>query len=460
MKTTTSLILLLLLCSTARSALHLNPDGLGQVLIFPYYSVNNGLDTVYTITNTTADTKAIKVKFIEGDNGLEVLDFNVYLDAYDSWSGALVPTTSTIGSHTGEPTALHVSNDQSCVPFLVKSGQEFLPFTIDQDPPNTNMQRTREGTIEVIEMATFAGPTQSFADHGTSGVPANCASIQADWADNNIYDFGDEDLVSGGLMGHASLINVAEGLTMDYQAIALNDFWVSNVGNHAEPGSLFPSLAQADLETDIIVDNQLYEAFWPSGAEAVSAVLSAAELINEYEFNPLNFGQSEWVISMPTKLFHTNTNTPIPPFSDPWDGTESCENYTASIWDRDQQQGSLSVPDGNRGLNPQLCLYTNVIQILPPGTNPPAISALLGSHNVSTLNGVNSPSATDSGWARLTFDGPQQRMTPLVGDSVVGLPMVGFQIRQFTNQQAQPDLIAQYGQAFSHKYVRQVEVNP
>ena len=445
--------LFVLSLSAAHAAVHINPDGNGQVLIFPYYTVNNNLNTIYTVTNTTPDTKAIKVRFLEGLNSQEMLEFNVYLDGYDSWTGTLVPTSSTVGSHTGEPSVLHVSADNSCSPFLVTSGQEFLPWTIESDPPNTNMQRGREGVIEVIEMATFYGPTITWAKHDISGVPNNCAAIQADWDDNGVYDTEDEQDVTGGLIGSAILVNVADGLSTGYRAIALDNFWSADTGSHTEPGSLLPNLAFGDVSSEVMIDDQVYGATWASGAESVSATLMSHRLINTYDIDPLNSSLTEWVISFPTKRYHTDVAGPmaIPPFSNLWDGNQSCEVFAPGIRDNDQQSGLSG--------NASLCLMTNVIQFLETGSSPPAVTALLGSHNNLTLFGPSNPAATDAGWAQISFDDPQQRSIPLTGDTFLGLPAVGLQFNQLTNSQAQPGLVAQYASSTAHRYTRTVETN-
>jgi hypothetical protein len=68
-----------------------NHDGLGQALIYPYYTVRVvptgliGSDAAYnsllSVVNSTASAKAVKVRFLEGKNSREVLDFNLYLSA-------------------------------------------------------------------------------------------------------------------------------------------------------------------------------------------------------------------------------------------------------------------------------------------------------------------------------------------------------------------------------------------
>jgi len=75
------------------SAVNINSNGTGEVLVYPYYSALNGTDTYVSVVNTTSSAKAVKVRFTEGRNSREVLDFNLYLSARDTWTGAVVATT-------------------------------------------------------------------------------------------------------------------------------------------------------------------------------------------------------------------------------------------------------------------------------------------------------------------------------------------------------------------------------
>ena len=88
-------------------AVTVNPRGTGQVLLFPYYTVNGGNQTLLTVVNTTSDVKAVKVRFREGLNSRDVLNFNVYLAAYDAWVAA-------VASVPGQDAAQLVTNDVSC----------------------------------------------------------------------------------------------------------------------------------------------------------------------------------------------------------------------------------------------------------------------------------------------------------------------------------------------------------
>ena len=54
-----------LLGASAANAVFVNPEGHGQVLIYPYYTVEGGHDTYINLVNTTNETKAVKVRFVE-----------------------------------------------------------------------------------------------------------------------------------------------------------------------------------------------------------------------------------------------------------------------------------------------------------------------------------------------------------------------------------------------------------
>ena len=86
----------------AAEAVNLAPEGLGQALIYPYYTVRNGANgfaynTLLSVVNTTGSAKAVKVRFLEGKNSKEVLDFNLYLSHNDVWTAGVIPTADGAG---------------------------------------------------------------------------------------------------------------------------------------------------------------------------------------------------------------------------------------------------------------------------------------------------------------------------------------------------------------------------
>jgi len=93
--------------ASSASAVMLNPRGTGQVLIYPYYTVNHQ-QTLVSVINTTAHGKALKVRFREAYDGRDVANFNVYLGPYDSWVGAVYDTSAD-----GTGAAAIATNDNS-----------------------------------------------------------------------------------------------------------------------------------------------------------------------------------------------------------------------------------------------------------------------------------------------------------------------------------------------------------
>ena len=163
-------------------AVNLNPDGVGQVLIYPYYTSNGGNQTILWLVNTTDEAKAVKVRFLEGFNSREVLDFNLYLSKFDVW-------TAAIFDDAGTPTLI-IPDDSCTVPYLygnsqmkfahadaVFGQQAFLDlayndnmdsegnvvFTNDGGP--TGIDRAAEGYFEMIEMGTLVGESAMYATH-------------------------------------------------------------------------------------------------------------------------------------------------------------------------------------------------------------------------------------------------------------------------------------------------------
>src|SRR3954464_12503840 len=146
----------------AAHAVNISADGRGQVLLFPYYttradSAGNAYATLLSVVNATGVGKAVKVKFLEGKNSRQVLDFNLFLSPFDVWTAAILPDTATGGAKVG-------TFDLSCTlpPFSQSSTAPFVSFVNfaytggSDDKGGSSLDRTKEGYFEIIEMATYA----------------------------------------------------------------------------------------------------------------------------------------------------------------------------------------------------------------------------------------------------------------------------------------------------------------
>jgi hypothetical protein len=159
-------------------AVNVSADGLGNVLIYPYYTVNsdvnnNSFNTLMSVVNTTASTKAIKVRFREGRNSWEVLDFNVFLSPWDVWTGVITPgpVATPVANGTANPGGAQIStSDNSCtIPPFPAQGVPFRPANLESD--DNAVARTSEGYFEVFEMATYdaVSVTAINSKHGSNG---------------------------------------------------------------------------------------------------------------------------------------------------------------------------------------------------------------------------------------------------------------------------------------------------
>ena len=104
-------------------AVNLSPSGIGQVLIYPYYTVNAGQQTLLSIVNTSEAGKAVKVRFREAYNAREVLDFNVFLAPEDVWTATVfnLADAGLPGSGAGVFT-----RDASCMPPALNLYQQLI----------------------------------------------------------------------------------------------------------------------------------------------------------------------------------------------------------------------------------------------------------------------------------------------------------------------------------------------
>lgn len=142
----------------------LNPHGTGQVLVYPYCTVNSGKDTLLTLTNTSHLAKVVKVAFRESYNGRSVLEFLLYLSVHDSWTGA-------IGASAGDGATLH-SRDHSC---MTPSRAPTMPCSQPATPVRTtSVARERASSKWSIGSITPGSATEEAITHiQSSADPAN-----------------------------------------------------------------------------------------------------------------------------------------------------------------------------------------------------------------------------------------------------------------------------------------------
>lgn len=371
--------------AAAAQAVEVNHEGIGGALLYPLYSVQGSNTTDLSVTNTSDDFKAVKIRFVEAQNSAEVLDFHLYMSPQDVWTGALVPT---------ETGARLVTKDTSCIAGITgKDGKQIKPLNFSSaqieldemglaDPasPNYNKDfvastaeqlanRVKVGHFEVIEMATVTNPDLQAAIKHKDGVPGDCTAITEWWTsdlkmgtgtdrENRVGNAGDLSAPTGGLYGNAAIVNVKEGWAASYDAVALVDDLAAGTNfytdiQHPRPGSIYPHLASvlngANVEPD---DTRL---------DAVTEALRLASVYNSYYVDPALGASTDLVVTFPTKRFYTfeakdlDTNALAykyggtdNPFDEDWDDVERIAPvaFDATIYDREEEMLTVKAEDG------------------------------------------------------------------------------------------------------------------
>jgi hypothetical protein len=474
-------------------AVTLSPRGTGQVLIYPYYTVNRQ-QTLVSVINTTAHGKALKLRFREGYNGRDVANFNVYLGPYDSWVGAVFDTSGVVG--TGA--AAIATNDNSCtvpafplapVPGTLHAltfsnanysqGDYGMPAGTDSGP--VGVIRTREGFFEIIEMGEVvdqaSGSSKTLeAITPVNGLPPGCAQVQAAWAAGGYWQANPGiDLLppAGGVYGAAGIVNVAQGTLYAYDATAIDGF--SDVAQHTGPGDPKPNFgtaitnsAQALATAYVPIGNAMIKAQYPSatrGADAVSAVLAADRVFNEFLTDPAVGASSEWVVTFPTKQFYvdpaivgTEVTSYLPPFEEIFGGGHrglndpgvACNGIDFSYFDR---EGVIPTAyDCANNLcppihNPYLCYEAELLTFNQQDVEPGVASGILGS-----LHAINFSTSYRSGWFDLSLNDSYEALRPsLEGNVFAGQPVVGFLAVNYINANVTPGVLSNYSAVYAHR---------
>lgn len=505
--------------ATSAQAVTVSNDGLGQVLLYPYYTVTNGMNTLISVINTTPRGKAVKVRFLESLNSREVLDFNLYLSPNDVWTGMI---TADAGGG-----AKLVVNDASCTAPAIATAiggvgeQSFFTYGFDGSSgvaadaeAARGAARTQEGYIEVIEMGdidpeyVIAASSANFLASIThvAGVPKDCAGVSSEWASATPWapdtahtltpDISGLMAPTGGLAGSGTLINVAEGTDYTYDPTPLAGFSITP--NHSAPGSLNPSLADSINTSTVVTVSQttglaaVANDTWPhaayGGVDAVSAALMRSAVIDEFVVNTAIHAGTDWVVTMPTKRWYVDTASMffpnavvshgVRPFESVFKTGGACETISMAFTNQeeDKKTGSIGFSPAPIGKAQAICWEANVITF----NN----SNVLKSPQTATSHNVN-VGTYPAGWLSMSFPLSAALASNLPDDQNVvdagvgvtsgtdaadvlshqmtgplnvyqGLPVIGFSAQRYLNDVLGGGVLSNYGGNFNHRYQRTI----
>jgi len=484
-------------------AIFQDANNLGEALIYPYYTVNNdtagnAFNTFISVVNSTSDVKVVKVRFREGKNSAEVLDFNLYLSPNDVWTGAIVPQTSDVTSP-----AMILTADRSCTnPVIPAAGQAFVNFQFSgaaADGLAATLDRTREGYAEIFEMGrlvTGSAAALAAIHNPATGVPTctNLTGLTVPTVTAAVT------APTGGLMGTGTLINVTSGRDTMYNA---NGFgaW-STLQQYRDIGTDSPNFSDTTPAASVVfgiasnlfatttqVAPTLYVSSWTgttpvsAGAKAASATMMHADVLNEYILDAATRSGTDWVMTFPTKRLFVSTTTVVAPFTNLLTTSGACEVIDLTFFNREEASaaaaGSAFSPLPPGATANSLCWESTIVSFRNGSSSAPATPALpslvLGSQNVTAIAVTTS---FQNGWADIHFSGANASTVGLVSDATSstasnlnatavapvfaagaqtfrGLPVVGFMIRTFSNGSlacGTATCQGNYGGSVSHAY--------
>ncbi len=456
----TSLCLLIAAALPAQ-AMYINARGTGQALIFPYYTVNANQQTIFSVVNTTDRAKILSVAFREAYNGRLTLRFDVIVGAHDTWN-------ATTFESQGQPYAVAAlgARDDSCTIPRVSEWtgtingapyQEFLPFDFtgtNEDGGPIDQWRMREGYFDIIERGELSGALATAAN------TRNCAAF-----DPLTALVGNPALTppGGGLRGSFAVVNVAQGTILGGNATAIDGFSSSVLFSPTIEPIAYDTFAAfngggGSVTAQVPVGDALVNLTFPSArsVDALTALFMTDSLLGDVTREAGLGSNSEWIITAPTKRFHTDPDralTQLAPYSSVF-GTDnpaaSCSPFRATLHDRTGRSIAL-LPDPVIGTPPPgqlpqsaLCHAVDVVTFnVPSGTaGTPVVGSMFG---VNAGN-PNPPTETGALEIRLGDNGTARSHLPAgsSGPGLRGLPVIGFEAIKYINGNVTPGVLANY----------------
>jgi len=426
----------------------------GQVLIYPYYTVNGGNDTELSVTNKNTVGKALRIQFSEAHNHRDVLGFNIYIGPNATWTANVTPADP---SDPTSPAAVSTTGTTCTVP-------QFPPFAVsfrDYDYTGADMpgdagpqdlSRTREGMVEIFEMGSFVPGSisaQAAASNDCVTFAEQWAPPSGVWMTNPLADMANP---TGGLIGNASIINSGAGTEVSYNAFALENFrqdptdvprgTKNSVVMHTAPGQTTPTLADALTDpakelasATVMVDGKMIHADYPlnRAIDAVTAALTDERISVDFRHQDKATRASEWVLNFPTRNYYTDEaivgEKAIAPFNSiyPAVGVESdaCNPVRYNVYKQNGQKatrGALELPS---------CYTVQTIPLNQTAKLPAPSASWLQSALATSLAG-GGPLDFGVGSGSLSIDflargaGSVHMRPALDGTVFLGIPAIGF----------------------------------
>jgi hypothetical protein len=399
--------------------IYVNPGGLGDALIYGYYNARGSLDMIRVVNTATSFGVSAKVRFREGRNSNETLDFFICLSAGDQWTAFLMDD----GDDNNPASLIWYDDDTPTFPDPQGNNDatDNMLATVSLSTgaaDSVTADDTKEGYLEIIGVNAWSDtpgaakvvktPEQCGAQIGISGVTATGFPKQ------DCNGFCD---VPNSLAGNLYIFNIAAGAgTYAYNATPLANFRNSAVLGAGLGTDDPPRLSDAS-ET----------------LTAVNYVLTKATEYSIYDIETFLGGQTTIINTFPTKRLsiQLDPDTTNGPFNDEAfiddegriaSTTDRCEPVTVQVWD-----DAENTPGATVGFSPSQPIVRSKcdeVSLLVVGDNAEALlDSELVQFNVPT-------SGFQIGRVDITLT-RAGRTTTFLGQTTSGLPVLSYELSGF-----------------------------
>jgi hypothetical protein len=442
----------LAILATQAHGMTLSSRGVGQVLIYPYYTVNDHQQTLFSLSNTTESGKALQVTFREAYDGRAVFAQEIYLGSNQSWSANVFALRDVGVSSDAVGIA---SADKACVQTMTNpatattaSGLTYRTFDAtsytgaNNDTGPTTDARMREGFIEVIELGEIGGDTAGVISPRGSGTP-DCSVVVP-----SIKMIGDLGPPIGGLSGSAAVVNVNQGTYFGFEPKAIDGFRVQRI---APPTFADLSMAGMDGEDTVSASTDYHGAFltltFPRShaIDAVSALFMATTLTGDIDDTVAVGAATDWVLTFPTKEYYVgkaSIDADSRPFEKNFADAPAGSSPVTSDYHAYSRDGNDLVENWCGfgecpPVHPALDYQTQVVSFYPQQNGD--ISNVLGS-GVAEFAPIKSDQAGSA-----TIEFLAGHTTPSKEGYVLsGLPVIGVQAINYVNDNVSAGVLSNY----------------
>jgi len=319
---------------TTADTLSVNLDGIGHQLVFPYFTTQGDNATLISLVNTdTTNGKLVKVRFRGAGNSDDLYDFQIALSPGDVWTAAVSQDADTGLSKLS-------TSDKSCT----------LPASVNAtfgtgrvDPTKNTANETREGYVEVLNMADIPPTTGTTTGvdslyeaikHVNGVAPCTASVLEAALGSDMSYAAATALPArlanpTTGLVGDWIILNQANTAAWSGSATPLQAngagnlvFWPQKFGDPVQDGSAAARIAATadplflagsedlqfydlpDLSTPYVTGDTTAAI----RAELTTASLAVTSVKNQFVTSDSIAAVTDWLFSQPTRRYHVAVN--------------------------------------------------------------------------------------------------------------------------------------------------------